>query len=1062
MFAFSEVIREERHRRQHIFISACRVTVIVLSIFLLYYGLFDRSYNIVPMAVLLVIASLSVYLSRKARTDVAAPMMVWSTLIGLFSLASVNDGLYDTALLAIPALLLVAAMLLEKAHLKIYFLCVTILLIALGLYTVDHPARYPIKTMISITDIFDVTIINIATMGIVLLISTYLWDSLHKIKQAETKLLESEERFRILFDHSPEAYEVVDHDGRIVEVNSAMSQLGYTREEMLSLSIFEIKPEITPALFEEIKSTIMPMSSLHFESVHRRKDGSTFPVELSISSFHLNGVKNYIIESRDITERIRAEEALILTRMGLESASDSIFWVKPNGTIFDVNEAACRSLGYTREELLQLSVQEVDVHHNAEVWADHFPELRKHKTLKIESEHRTKAGKLISVEIVANYIQRGDEEYNCAFVRDITERKRTEEALRESEAKYRSLILFSSDPIFSFNPDGTYHFVNEAFARTFAKTPQEIIGKTPHYIYSEDEAEYRLALVRKIVQTKSKADIEVAVKSVSGKMLHFLTMLDPILDAAGNVMYVSCVSKNITDRKESEEKLRKSENKYRLLHESMSDGFVQVDMEGMIIDCNAAYQNIVGYTLDELRSMTYKDYTPSKWHKYESDIVEQQILKRGFSDVYEKEYLRKDGKIISVELHALLLNDEVGNSRNMWAIVRDIIERKIQENTLLQSQKLKSIGTLAGGIAHDFNNLLNAVLGQSSLALNKLPKESPAANHITKAIKASERVAELTKQLLAYSGKGRFVITEIDLNTLVKENVQIFEISIPKTAKIQYDFASPSLHIRGDIGQMQQVIMNLIINAGEAMDSNPGTITIRTNKIELPENNYEYSKYTVAPLPAGSYALLQVKDTGTGIGEETLTRIFEPFFSTKFTGRGLGLAAVLGIIKGHKGGIRIESEEGKGTTFEIVLPLIAPLQMTEVPQKEDHSTVNGKGNTILVIDDEASVIELLEDVLPEFNFNVISASDPLKGIEIYQREHKNISLVVLDYSMPNMDGKTTFMELLKINKDVKVLLCSGYSEEETLSVFGTERPAGYFQKPYKPKALVQRVAEIIS
>jgi CheY-like chemotaxis protein len=208
--------------------------------------------------------------------------------------------------------------------------------------------------------------------------------------------------------------------------------------------------------------------------------------------------------------------------------------------------------------------------------------------------------------------------------------------------------------------------------------------------------------------------------------------------------------------------------------------------------------------------------------------------------------------------------------------------------------------------------------------------------------------------------------------------------------------------------------------------------------------------------------MVQVRDTGSGISHATLSRIFDPFFTTKFTGRGLGLAAVLGIIKGHKGGLRIESEEGKGTMFEIVFPLVTSSRKTGVSKEKELPAVNGEGKTILVIDDESSVIELLKDVFTEANFNVIGASEPLEGINIYRREFQSIVLVVLDYSMPHMDGKLAFEELRKINNDVKVILCSGYSEEETLSSFGIDRPTGFFQKPFTTEKLVKRVAEILA
>jgi CheY-like chemotaxis protein len=353
-------------------------------------------------------------------------------------------------------------------------------------------------------------------------------------------------------------------------------------------------------------------------------------------------------------------------------------------------------------------------------------------------------------------------------------------------------------------------------------------------------------------------------------------------------------------------------------------------------------------------------------------------------------------------------------------------------------------------------------MGQSSLALHKLPKESPAVNNITKAINASEHAADLTRQLLAYSGRGKFINAEIDLNSLVKENVQMLEVSVPKTTQLQYALGSSSPRIIGDVGQIQQVIMNLIINAGEAMGPNPGYIILRTDQVELRENDTGYWKYTNIPLAPGSYAKIQVRDTGSGISQETLTRIFDPFFTTKFTGRGLGLAAVLGIIKGHKGGLRIESEEGKGTLFEVVLPIANSSAASKTQEKKKNAPIDGKGKTILIIDDDPFVFDLLNDTLTEARFTVTGAMDPVKGIEIYSRNHASIDLIILDYSMPGMDGKKAFQELLMINQQAKILLCSGYTEEETLTQFGNVRPAGFFQKPYKAHELLERMAQVLS
>ena len=332
---------------------------------------------------------------------------------------------------------------------------------------------------------------------------------------------------------------------------------------------------------------------------------------------------------------------------------------------------------------------------------------------------------------------------------------------------------------------------------------------------------------------------------------------------------------------------------------------------------------------------------------------------------------------------------------NFVAVKEDITDRKRSEEALRHAQKLESIGTLAGGIAHDFNNLLNVIMGQSSLAMGRLPKESPAGNNITKALKAAERATDLTRQLLAYSGKGKFVTEDFNLNRLVEENAQFLELSVPKIAQLRYQLEAARLFIHGDVGQIQQVIMNLIINAGEAMGQNPGNITIRTRRIEITESDTEFWKYTDNPLPAGGYALLQVNDTGNGMRPEVLGRIFDPFFTTKFTGRGLGLAAVLGIIRGHHGGVRIDSKKGVGTLFEIVFPIVDSPSTLGLQGMKETSAIEGGGRTVLVIDDEPAILELLTDIFTGAKFRVIGATNPIEGIELFRHRRQDVAIVVL-------------------------------------------------------------------
>jgi PAS domain S-box-containing protein len=505
--------------------------------------------------------------------------------------------------------------------------------------------------------------------------------------------------------------------------------------------------------------------------------------------------------------------------------------------------------------------------------------------------------------------------------------------------------------------------------------------------------------------------------------------------------------------------LRSSEDKFSKLFYSSPDAILLMELQsGKVIDVNGRFEKLFGYSRDELLGRpvhAFDMYSPAERQRFVSMMQEL-----GMVDDVEFGLRDKAGNTIIVTASAELI--DIDQVQHALTILHDITERRQTEEALRQAQKSQSIATLAGGIAHDFNNLLNAVLGQSTLALGKLSPESPAGGNISKAIKAAERAADLTRQLLAYSGKGKFLIEDIDLNTFIKENVQMLEVSIPKTAQLRFTFGTPAPVIRGDMGQLQQVVMNLIINAGEAMDTDPGFIDIRTDQVRVTQGDSEYWKYTGSPLQTGMYALVQISDTGQGMKPEVQARIFEPFFSAKFVGRGLGLAAVLGVVKGHRGGIRVASEEGRGTRFDVVFPIVESSSRANAPSEKITPAVQGKGKTVLVIDDELSVLELLTDILTEAHFTVIGSPNPVDGIDLYRRHRQDIAIVILDYSMPGMDGKTAFGKLLELNEDVKVLLCSGYAEEQMESSFGDMRPADFIHKPYKPTALLERISSVLS
>ncbi|MEQ1858918.1 MAG: response regulator [Chthoniobacteraceae bacterium] len=383
----------------------------------------------------------------------------------------------------------------------------------------------------------------------------------------------------------------------------------------------------------------------------------------------------------------------------------------------------------------------------------------------------------------------------------------------------------------------------------------------------------------------------------------------------------------------------------------------------------------------------------------------------------------------------------------------DELERKLQE-----TQKLESLGVLAGGIAHDFNNLLTGILGNASLARQDISPSSPAQPHLEQIEAVTLRAGELCKQMLAYSGKGRFQVQRLDLSELVRETTQLIQLSIDKTAVLRFELAGSLPPIEADATQIRQVVMNLVINASEALGGKSGVIAINTGIIRA---DREYLDRTVLSpdLPEGDYAFMEVSDTGCGMTTEQQARMFEPFFTTKFTGRGLGLSAVLGIVRGHRGAMRVYSEAGRGTTFKVVFP--AASGEAEPPPTERAATPWSGTGAVLVVDDEPTVRTVAARIIEKFGFTAIVAADGREGVEKFLAHRSEIVAVLMDLTMPHLDGESAFRELRAIDPDVRVVLMSGFNEQDAINRFTGKGLAGFVQKPFKPETLRRKLKEAL-
>jgi PAS domain S-box-containing protein len=464
--------------------------------------------------------------------------------------------------------------------------------------------------------------------------------------------------------------------------------------------------------------------------------------------------------------------------------------------------------------------------------------------------------------------------------------------------------------------------------------------------------------------------------------------------------------------------------------DAISDGIAVVDGDGRIQRCNETLGRLLEREVTHLRSARCYELWGSLPKERQPYFRACESKRRETLDLeYHGRHLR-----ISVDP---VFND-FGNVTGAVQIVSDITERRQLEEQFRESQKFETIGTLAAGVAHDFNNLLTSIMGNASLVLGDLPTDSPLRERLDDVVRSSQRAADLTRQLLAYSGKGRHYMQKVELSGLVRHIDDLIESAIPKKVALELRLAAGLPLIEADTNQLQQIVLNLVSNAAEAIGDDAGAISIATGLDH-------------------SSVYLEVRDTGCGMEPEMKSRIFDPFFTTKFTGRGLGLAAVAGIVRTHKGSVQVNSAPGQGSTFRVFFPAAEePSQVT----RGDAHLLTGYG-TILVVDDEEMVRRIAQASLEVRGYSVILANNGLQAIR-QVKENPNIDLVLLDLTMPIMGGEEAIDQILEANPKIRVIVSTGYDHQEAVSRFSRKMVAGYLQKPYTSRQLTEKIQSILT
>jgi PAS domain S-box-containing protein len=638
--------------------------------------------------------------------------------------------------------------------------------------------------------------------------------------------------------------------------------------------------------------------------------------------------------------------------------------------------------------------------------------------------------------------------------------------LKGADEAYRVMVQNMAEGALTLTRDGLILFSNQQFASMLGVPLEHVIGSSIHDFIVADDA----PVVHEVLASSVGAKTEIRIKKRdSAPVPAHLSASALLVDEAECVCLIVT---DLTDQRRiqeiqcAEELSRESEARLRALGDNLPEGAIyryreDVDGTRQFEFISAGIERLTGVPAAEVIrdfAAVYRLIVPEDRERFEAAVAwsREHLLR---FEVELRQIHRATGESRWTLLRSM--PSRLPDGSTVWeGIQLDITEQKraaeqlrIREDQMRQAQKLESIGVLAGGIAHDFNNLLTGVLGNASLALDTMPAWDPNRTLIQELIVSATQAADLTRQLLAYAGKGRFIVRPINISETVRRVSNLVRRSVPAIIGIDFHLQDGIASAEADAGQIQQILMNLVLNASEAIGERPGRITIHTHTRNLDAAAIDQARLDI---PEGAYVCLEVQDTGPGMDEATASKIFEPFFTTKFTGRGLGLAAVHGIVRAHKGAVLVDSQPGNGAHFTVLLPAAGAVASGKPDLTAGVQNLSVAG-TVLVVDDEDAVRRVVKVTLERLGYRVLLAGNGIEAIEIFQQAPDQIAVVLLDLTMPLMSGEEALHRLRAIRPDVPVLLSSGYNQVEVIQRFTGQGLAGFVGKPFSPATLVAKI-----
>ncbi len=783
--------------------------------------------------------------------------------------------------------------------------------------------------------------------------------------------------------------------------------------------------------------------------------------KLQQTTTSLELLENEAKQRRKVEEGFKESE--IKYRQTFETNMAVKLMIDPeSGAILEANEAACNYYGYSRREMETLKISDINALPPEEIHSE-MQKAKREERLYFTFPHRLASGEIRNVEVYSGPVNLGEKTVLYSIIHDVTDRIEAEKRIRENEEKYKNLVEESFDGIF-IQKGPNIIFTNKRLNEMLGYEDGELIGRNHWLLYHPDYQK----LTRERAQARMRREevvhrYEVKLQRKDGTCfygeINARVITFPSIEESGIQVWV----KDINESKQAEEALRESEEKYRLLVENQTDLLVKVDREGKFQFVSPSYCRLFGKTEDELLSETFMPLVHPD--DQESTVKEMKKLYRPPHTAYiEQRAMTKDGWTWLAWLDTAVL-DEEGNVTEIIGLGRDITDKKQAEaererlqSQLQQAQKMESVGTLAGGIAHDFNNILAIILGNAELAIDDIPDFNPASESLKGIHRASIRAKDMVQQLLAFSRKSEEESKPLNmsLSPIIKESMKMLRSAIPTSVEFKQHVSDDPCNILGDPVQINQIMMNLVTNAADAMSEEGGLLEVTLEKMMLQEEKFCFDWV----LPPGAYVRLKVRDTGEGMSPEIMARVFDPYYTRKEVGKGtgMGLSVVHGIVKRHGGGIRVESEPGKGTLFEIYFPA---LEKAAPEEKEPEGEIKGGSERILFVDDEESMVSLNRQRLERLGYVVKSTTKPVEALEWFRANPDQFDVIITDMSMPKMTGDKLAKAILAIRPHMPVIICTGYSErisEKKAAALGARK---YIEKPIENRNLASALREVL-